>query len=64
MVKSSAITSFGYDERTRILEIEYRNGSVYRYKEVPRHIWDELKHADSVGAYVNANIRDKYDFVE
>ena len=68
MVKSSAITSFGYDERTRILEIEYKNGTVYRYREVPRQVWDELRRIESsggsIGAYVNANIRDKYDFVE
>lgn len=64
VVKSTAITSMGYDERNRILEIEYKNGSVYRYKEVPRHVWDELKRSDAIGAYVNANIRDKYDFLE
>jgi hypothetical protein len=64
MVKSTAITSMGYDERNRILEIEYKNGTVYRYKEVPRQVWDELRRSDSVGAYVNANIRDKYDFLE
>lgn len=68
VVKSSAITSFGYEERSRILEIEFKNGSVYRYREVPRQIWEELKRIDSsgasLGAYINANIRDKYDFVE
>jgi len=68
MVKSNAITSMGYDDRTHVLEIEYKNGTVYRYKEVPRTVWDELKRIDSsggsIGAYVNANIRDKYDFVE
>ena len=64
VVKSSAITSIGYDEKTRILEIEFKNGTVYRYKEVPRHIYDELRKADSAGAYVNANIRDKYDYIE
>ena len=64
VVKSSAITSMGYDERNRVLEIEYKNGTVYRYREVPRSVWDELKRSDSLGAYVNANIRDKYDFLE
>ena len=37
----------GHDDRTRILEIEYKNGTVYRYKEVPRTVWDELKRIDS-----------------
>ena len=64
VVKSSAITSMGYDDRTRVLELEYKNGTVYRYREVPRHVWEELKRSDSIGAYVNANIRDKYDFLE
>ena len=64
VVKSNAITSMGYDERNRVLEIEYKNGTVYRYREVPRHVWGELKRSDSMAAYVNANIRDKYDFLE
>jgi KTSC domain len=68
VVKSNAVTSMGYDDRTRILELEYKNGTVYRFKDVPRPIWEELKRlassGGSIGAYVNANIRDKYDFLE
>jgi hypothetical protein len=68
VVKSSALTSMGYEDRTRILELEYKNGTVYRFKDVPRPIWEELKRlassGGSIGAYVNANIRDKYDFLE
>jgi hypothetical protein len=68
VVKSNAVTSMGYDNRTRILELEYKNGTVYRFKDVPRPIWEELKRlassGGSIGAYVNANIRDKYDFLE
>jgi len=68
VVKSNALTSMGYDERARVLELEYKNGTVYRYKVVPRHVWEELKRiearGDSLGAYVNANIRDTYDFLE
>ena len=64
VVKSSALTSMGYDEGTRVLELEYKNGTVYRFKEVPRRVWDELRRTDAIGAYVNANIRDKYDFLE
>ncbi len=64
VVNSSAIFAVGYDPRTKILEIEFKSGQLYRYKEVPRAVYDDLKKADSIGAYVNANIRDKFDFVE
>ncbi len=64
VVNSSAIFSVGYDVQARVLEIEFKNGQVYRYKEVPRNVYDELMKAESIGTYVNANIRDKFDFVE
>ena len=38
VVKSSALTSMGYDEGTRVLELEYKNGTVYRFKDVPRRV--------------------------
>jgi len=44
------------------LEVEYRNGSVYRYLDVPAYVHRELMAARSIGAYVNQNIKGKYPY--
>jgi hypothetical protein len=41
-VKSSHLVSMDYDSDTEILEIEFYDGSLYRYKSVPKEVWREL----------------------
>ena len=36
LVESASIRSVGYDVATRTLELEYVNGSVYQYYDVPQ----------------------------
>lgn len=59
-VESSAITSIGYSKRLRALEIEFRNGAIYRYLEVPIDTYHELMAAASKASYYDANIRNHY----
>jgi KTSC domain len=59
-VVSTAIRTVGYDERRRMLDIEYAGGAVYRYLGVPRSEYEGLLAADSHGRYVNARIRDRF----
>lgn len=61
-VRSSNIVSIGYDAYARVLEIEFRTGSVYQLLEVPQHEYEALITADSIGSYFNFNIRDMYDY--
>jgi hypothetical protein len=61
-VESSNLRSVGYDESRQLLEIEFRNGRVYRYTGVPRAEYEELMRAPSLGRYFLANIRDSYDY--
>jgi hypothetical protein len=56
-IRSSVIPTVGYDTDREILEIEFHNGAVYQYFEVPPHIHQKLVTADSPGTYFNANIR-------
>lgn len=56
-VSSSTVAEVGYDEKQRILEVLFHNGSVYQYFEVPPQIFTELAQAGSVGQYLNANIK-------
>jgi len=56
-VSSSNLASVGYDPQTRTLEIEFRDGAVYRYFHVPQHIYEGLMYAASHGRYFDAWIK-------
>jgi lysyl-tRNA synthetase, class II len=57
---SNVIRSFDYEESTQTLRVEFYNGSVYKYRDVPKKVYQELESAPSVGQYFNAHIREKY----
>ncbi len=59
-VKSSNIKSIGYNESQQLLEVEFTNGTVYQYKDVPRDKYQALIEADSIGRYFMQNIRGKF----
>ena len=56
-VSSSNIASIGYDVNSETLEIEFHNGGVYQYFDVPKAVHDDLMAADSHGGYLAANIK-------
>ncbi len=56
-VTSSAINSVGYDSDEEMLEVEFSNGRVYRYFDVPEYVYDDLMDADSKGQYFNEHVR-------
>ena len=55
--------SVGYESKSKILEIEFQSGAVYRYLEVPKRVHEGLRRAESKGQYFNGEIRDEYAFV-
>lgn len=58
--ESSMLTSIGFDSATSILEIEFKNGTVWQYNEFPEYMWYEFQSAESKGKYFHANIREQY----
>ncbi|MCQ4288471.1 KTSC domain-containing protein [Pseudomonas stutzeri] len=52
-VSSRSLRSLGYDVDEQALEVEFHNGSVYRYEEVPAEVVQALLEADSLGRYFN-----------
>ena len=58
--QSEAIKSFDYDASKKILKVEFNNGGIYKYLDVPDSIYKGLKEAGSVGQYFNSNIREKF----
>lgn len=61
-VSSSNICSIGYDRQSRILEVEFTSGDVYRYFEVPEHLYNGLIDAASKGQFLNDYIRHSYRY--
>jgi hypothetical protein len=59
-VQSSALVSVGYSKRLHVLEVEFTNGAVYRYIEVPRSFYRGLMSADSKARFYHANIKRKF----
>jgi len=62
-VDSSSISSIGYLKDDGILEIQFRNGRVYRLFLVPATVWANLLQSESKGAFFNRFIRDRYPHV-
>lgn len=61
--ESSALTSIGYSKRLHALEIEFRNGAIYRYLDVPAETYRQLLAADSKTHFYDLNIRGCYHSV-
>ena len=56
------MTSVGYDRELAVLEVEFRNGGVYRYFAVPAAVHEALMQSASKGAFVSRLVRDVYPF--
>lgn len=61
-VKSSNLSSVGYDGDAQTLEVEFLSGSIYQYFEVPSAKHSALLDAESVGGYFSRNIKNNYRF--
>src|SRR6188474_2825594 len=59
-VQSSAIAKVGYSKRRHILEIEFVNGAVYRYFDIPLSVHRDLMSAESKARFYDSNIRRHY----
>ena len=62
-VDSSSVASIGYDAETFVLEIQFHNGHVYRYFNVPEAAHRLLMKASSIGGFVNTIIKPRFDCV-
>src|SRR5206468_2576775 len=59
-VQSTAIARVGYSKRRHILEIEFVNGAVYRYFDVPLAVYRKLMSAESKARFYDSQIRKHY----
>lgn len=59
-VESSAIAKIGYSKRRHILEIEFVNGAIYRYLNVPLAVYRQLISAESKARFYDSSIKGHY----
>lgn len=62
LVASSNIASIGYDPDSETLEIEFTNGSIYQYFNIPGELNEQLMASGSKGQFLNVYIRNAYPF--
>lgn len=63
-VDSSMLKSVGFDEKKKILEVEFNHGGIYEYYNVEKKTFDDLVNADSLGRYFINSIKDDYDYTQ
>jgi hypothetical protein len=65
-VKSSNIKrvrhNHGSSKEFKVMDIEFNSGQVYRYQAVPIELYKELLKAESIGKFLNENIKGTYDY--
>lgn len=59
---SSTVAKIGYESSTSTLEIEFHNGNIYQYFDVPEQIWEEFKSAASQGKFLSQNIKGQFRY--
>ena len=62
VVESSCLEAVGYDHANLVLEVQFKNGHVYRYFNVPYVAVEQLMTARSLGRHFNSNIRDRFRY--
>jgi hypothetical protein len=53
-----------YNFPDKLLQVEFANGGVYLYSEVPVEIWRNIQRADSAGKVIAAEVRGKFTSVK
>lgn len=58
--ESSNVSRFGHEYEA--LFVEFKNGSVYQYFDVPETVFDQMKAASSKGQFLAQNVKGRYRY--
>lgn len=61
-VVSSTILSIGYNESLQTLRIQFHNGILYEYYNLPLVEFEQFMNSPSKGEYLSHNLRGKYPY--
>jgi lysyl-tRNA synthetase, class II len=60
VVESTMLLTIAYDLDRQFLQLEFRDGAIYHYFDVPPHVYQGLISAPSKGGYFNRTIRGRF----
>jgi hypothetical protein len=59
-IDSTMANAVGYDPKHHLLQVEFKNGTVYQYEDVDLETWQDFQESDSPGRFFNQEIRGYY----
>lgn len=59
-VKSSNVNALGWDADGKVLTMQFSNGTIYTYFDVPEETYREILSAPSVGSTFASLVKGKY----
>ena len=62
VMESTSLATVAYDANLELLQIEFRDRTIYRYRQVPADVHAALLRAPSKGSYFNRVIRGRFVF--
>ena len=60
MVVSTEIEWIGYDDKREMLQVEFIEGKIYQYDEVPQSVYRAFLGANSHGSFFEDQIKNHY----
>jgi hypothetical protein len=61
-ITSSNLKTATYNTEEKTLMVEFNNGAIYEYNEVPWEIFTKFRMAESQGKFFNASISKTYKY--
>lgn len=62
MVVSTEIKWIGYEEKQNMLQVEFIEGGIYQYSNVPKYVFEDFLNAESHGCYLEQHIKGRYPY--
>lgn len=60
---SSMLSLAEYDDETQELTVTFNNGGEYKYFDVPRSVFEEMRaQTENVGKWFTANVKNRYRY--
>lgn len=61
-VASSSLSRVAYEPNSMVMSVEFHNGTVYEYFDIPQTLFEQLVAAGSAGQFLVQNVKGSYRY--